>query len=100
MYVLEELWSGSIHPSERCFRERSQYATLMHECSELETVFYNELSADGKKAYKAHYENQMKLFCISEQDTYIRGVRLGAQFILDVLGEYHSPLPQVEEEET
>lgn len=100
MYVLEELWNGNVNPSERCFREEGQYAALMHEGTELESVFYKELSAEGKEAYKAHYENQMKLFWMSEQDTFIYGVRLGARFMLDVVGEYPSPLPQVGEEET
>lgn len=100
MYVLEELWNGNVDPSERCFREGSQYAALMHEGTELESAFYKELSAEGKKAYNAHYENQMKLLWISEQDAYIRGVRFGARFMLDVVGEYPSPLPQVGEEES
>ena len=100
MYVLEKLWNGDVNPSERCFQDGSQYAALMSVGAKLEDAFYKELSTEGKKTYKAHYENQMKLFGISEQDAFIRGVRFGAQFMLDVVGDYRSPLPQVGEEET
>lgn len=100
MYILEGLWNGEVKPSERFFRENSQYAELMEKGTAMESAFYNELSAAGKKVYKDYYENQMKLIGISEQDAFIRGVRFGARFMLDVVGEYHSLLPQIGEEET
>ena len=45
-----------------------------------------------------NYEDlQAELTEISEQDTFIRGFRLGARVILDVIGEYASPMIQVNE---
>lgn len=99
MYVLEELWKGQVRPSERRFQGSSQYAELMHKGTEMESAFYDELSVAGKKVYKEHYENQMQLFDISEQDAFICGVRFGARFMLDVVGEYHSQLPQIDQQE-
>ena len=96
MFVLERLWKGQIRPSERCFREDSRYAELMHESNRIENVFYEELSAAGKKVYKDHYDLQMQMLDISEQDAFIKGVLFGARFMLDVISEYQSPMPQIE----
>ncbi len=96
MYELENLWNCKIKPSERAFREGSQYADLMHKSRALEDAFYAELSSAGKKLYREDYEIQMQMLDISEQDAFIKGVRFGARFMLDVIGEYDSPLPQVD----
>ena len=39
-------------------------------------------------------DKHVVLSSISEEDTFIRGFRIGAQFILDVVGDYKSQLPQ------
>lgn len=96
MYVLDNLWNCKIRPSERAFREGGQYADLMHKSRALEDAFYSELSSAGKKLYREDYEIQMQMLGVSEQDAFIKGVRFGARFMLDVIGEYDSPLPQVD----
>lgn len=40
-------------------------------------------------------QSEVQLSVIVEQDAFIRGVRIGAQFILDVIGTYDSQLPQM-----
>ena len=97
MFVLERLWKGKIRPSERRFRENSRYAELMHESNRIENVFYEELSVAGKKVYKDHYDLQMQMLDISEQDAFIQGALFGARFMLDVISEYQSPMQQVDE---
>ena len=96
MYILDNLWNCKIRPSERGFREGSQYSELMHKSRALEDAFYSELSSAGKKLYREDYEMQMQMLDISEQDAFIKGVRFGARFMLDVIGEYDSPLPQMD----
>lgn len=59
--------------------------------------FRKELSPEGKKALDEFFNKEMQLADISEQDAFVRGVRIGARFILDVIGEYRSQLPQVNE---
>lgn len=98
MYVLEKLWKGEVRPDERSFRKDSRYAELMHKSSKLEDAFCEELSTAGKKIYNEHYEAQMQMLDISEQDAFVQGILLGARFMLDVIGEYHSQLPQVDAE--
>lgn len=96
MYILDDLWNCKVRPSERGFRVGSQYSELMHKSQKLEDAFYSELSSAGKKLYREDYEIQMQLLDISEQDAFIKGVRFGARFILDVIGTYDSPLPQID----
>ena len=97
MYVLEDLWKGNITPYERSFCDGSRYADLTHQTTEDENVFCAELSASGKEAFQSYYDKQMEIADIAEQDAFIKGVRIGARFILDVIGEYHSQLPQIGE---
>lgn len=98
MFVLENLWKGRIRPSERCYRNGSRYAELISKGAELEKRVRDELPESGKNAYKELYETQVEMIEIGEQDAFLQGVRFGAQFMLDVLGEYPSQLPQVGEE--
>ena len=100
MYVLEELWRGEITTRERGYRKDSPYAELTHQSIESEKIFYKDLSAVGKQAYEAHCEQQGRLDDVSECDTFIRGFRLGARMILDVVGDYDSPFVQVNEMDT
>ena len=97
MYVLDELWRGEITPSERGYRKDSPYAALVRQANETADIFYKELSPVGKKAYDEHSTQESKLADISECDSFIRGFRLGARMILDVVGDYDSPMVQVNE---
>ena len=97
MYVLEELWKGKITPSERGYRKDSHCAELVRQANETADIFYRELSAVGKKAYDSHCTQESKIMDVSECDTFIRGFRLGARMILDVVGDYDSPMLQVNE---
>ena len=100
MYFLEEMWLGNINPCDRVIRKGSRYAEVVSLSHEHLEKFRSELSAEGKKAYEEYFTAQMELADISERDSFIRGIRIGARFILDVVGEYHSQLPQPHEEHT
>ena len=97
MYVLEELWEGKIAPSERGYREGSPFAKMVRQVSESEEGFYKELSPEGRRAYEAYCERQGQLDDVKDCDSFIRGFRLGARMILDVVGDYNSPMLQVNE---
>ena len=97
MYVLKKLWEGSITPSDRGYRTGSAYAALAKESNMLEAAFYDHLSDIGKKAYQDYCDHHADLEDIRDCDTFIRGFRLGARMILDVVGEYDSPMVQINE---
>ena len=95
MNILEELYCGNIRPSERAIKEGSEYQQLQRQASALEDAFRAELSPDGKKVYDAYVEKRIKLTDIDGCDLFIKGYRLGVKFLLAVLMEYDSQLPQI-----
>ena len=93
MYILEDLWNGDITPSERVIRTGSQYAQLQKQLVAAEEDFRKELSPEGKAAYDTFCRKQAELSEISECDCFIRGVRIGARLLLDIVGDYPSQMP-------
>lgn len=97
LLILEDLWNGRVTPFDRTYPKGGACAKLAHEGSEYLHEFIKELSPEGKKAFDKYYDTETQLMAISERDSFIKGVRIGAQFVLDVLGEYRSPMPQIDE---
>ena len=93
MYILEDLWNGNITPSERVIRTGSQYAQLQKQLVAAEEDFRKELSPEGKAAYDTFCRKQAELSEISECDCFIRGVRIGARLLLDIVADYPSQTP-------
>lgn len=93
MYILEDLWNGDITPSERVIRTGSQYAQLQKQLVAAEEDFRKELSPAGKAAYDTFCRKQAELSEISECDCFIRGVRVGARLLLDIVADYPSQTP-------
>ena len=93
MYILEDLWNGDIPPSERVIRTENQYAQLQKQLVAAEEDFRKELSPDGKAAYDTFCRKQAELYEISECDCFIRGVRIGARLLLDIVADYPSQTP-------
>ena len=95
MYLLRDLWYGNVTPGERLGRRGSEYMKLTEEAIEMMDRLIAELSPEGAKLLEELLDKQIVLHSITEEDTFIRGVRIGAQFILDVVGDYKSQLPQM-----
>lgn len=93
MYILEALWNGNITPSERVIRTGSQYAQLQKQLVAAEEDFRKELSPEGKAAFDTFCRKQAELSEISECDCFIRGVRIGARLLLDIVADYPSQTP-------
>ena len=93
MYILEDLWNGDITPSERVIRTGSQYAQLQKQLVAAEEDFRKELSPEGKAAYDTFCRKLAELSEISECDCFIRGVRVGARLLLDIVADYPSQTP-------
>ena len=95
MYLLKDLWYGNVTPGERFGRRGSEYMKLTEEATEMMDRLIAELSPEGAKLLEELLDKQIVLHSIAEEDTFVRGVRIGAQFILDVVGDYKSQLPQL-----
>lgn len=97
MFMIEDIWHGRFTPSERMIRKGSRYQKLSMQGSDAYELFYNELSSEGKKAFEDYYSSMMEMESISEQDAFAQGVRFGIRLMLDVVGDYHSDLPMIDE---
>lgn len=95
MYLLKDLWYGNLNPNERYGRRGSEYMKLTEEANECMDRLITELTPKGAEILEEFLDKHMILNSICEEDTFIRGVRIGAQFILDVVGDYESQLPQL-----
>ena len=98
MYILKDLWYGKVNLSERYGRRGSEYMKLTKETSDCIDRLIEELSPKCVELLDEFLDKHMLLNSISEEDTFIRGVRIGAQFILDVTGDYRSQLSQADTE--
>ena len=97
MFVLKDLWYGNVAPSERAVRRGSHYQTLAHRQLECAEQFEKELTPDGRKAFLSYEETQSQLQEISDFDAFCKGVRFGVRFMLDVIGNNPTDLPQIGE---
>lgn len=87
MYVLKDLWNGDISILERLSPKDSSFKELRAEGHELETKLRNELTETGKEIYEEFFSNLMAQNSEWECAAFIDGFRLGAQIILDVVGD-------------
>ena len=97
MHILEDLWYGNAAPSERTIRTGSRYEKLQKQLVAAEDALREELSPDGKNAYEKICRKQTEMAQIAECDSFIRGVRIGARLVLDIMEDYPSQLPSVTE---
>ena len=97
MFVLKDLWYGNVAPRERAGRRGSHYQALVHRQLEYAEQFEKELTPDGKKAFRVYEETQNELQEISDFDAYCKGVCFGVRFMLDVIGNHQTDLPQIGE---
>ena len=95
MYTIDKIWKTGYSPSERYFKEGSEYAKVLKAATEEESKFWGELSPEGKKAYDEHTYKLSELNGIAECDAFVQGFRLGARLMLDAIGEYDTEMPQV-----
>ena len=97
MYLLNELWYGNVHPNERFVRSDSQYAKVSKEATDIYDHLMKLLPKEEKALLDEFCKKSMTASSIAEEDAFICGVRIGARFILDITGEYHSQIPQIGE---
>ena len=98
MYLLKNMWRCNIRPSERAVRTGSEYEALQKEMTNDLERLNEKLTPEEKSLFKEYCGKVLDAEDISNEEAFICGVRIGARFILDVLGEYQFQLPQVGEE--
>ena len=88
MYILEKLWREGLSPSERYVKKSSEYQRLMVKLCDTGEALQKMLPEDGKALLEQYDEVQRSVIILSEEETFITAFRMGAQMILDVIGDY------------
>lgn len=98
MYVLEKMWQEGLIPSERFTRSGSEYHKALQRLCKAGEDVSEELSEKGKENFTAYRDAQIDLSQIMEQEVFIEAFRMGAQIVLDILGDYKGSFRSVGEE--
>ena len=85
MQVLEDLYMGDIHPSERSFKRDSQYARALNETVKAGDAFIDTLTEKQKEQFEAYMIAQREVNVLTDCETFIYAFRLGAKIMIDVL---------------
>lgn len=95
MTIIENLWEGNITPGVRSVAQDSEFQKLGAASVDCEDIFTAELSDEGKQAYEEYCDLIMKQADISERDAFVKGFRLGALLLLELLNEEKTQLPPI-----
>ncbi len=85
MKALEDLFFGYNIPFEAPSLDPDEYCRLSQKIQESENPLWKSMSPEQKKLYNQYSEHCSELISMQERDAFIRGFRLGVQFLLESL---------------
>ena len=85
MYILEDLYTGNVRPGERSFRQNSQYSRALAQAVESGDALSKSLTEEQKKLFEAYMDAQREVNILTDCETFIYALKLGAKLMLDVL---------------
>ena len=87
MMILEDLYLGDVHPSERSFKKGSQYANALNEAVKAGDALIGTLTEKQKEQFEAYMTAQREVNVLTDCETFCYAFKLGAKITLDVLTE-------------
>lgn len=87
MQVLEDLYMGNSHPSERRFKKGSQYSRALNEVVKAGDALNGTLTEKQKEQFEAYMTAQREVNMLTDCETFLYAFRLGAKIMMDVLAE-------------
>ena len=87
MMILEDLYMGDIHPSERNFKKNSQYSIALNNVVKAGDTLIGSLTEKQKEQFEAYMSAQREVNVLTDCETFIYAFRLGAKIMMDVLTE-------------
>ena len=85
MQVLEDLYMGDIHPSERSYKKDSQYSRALNEVVKTGDALLGTLTEKQKEQFEAYMTARREINVVTDCETFIYSFRLGAKIMMDVL---------------
>ena len=85
MHILEDLYTGNVRPGERSYRQNSQYNRALAQAVESGDVLSKSLTEEQKKLFEEYMDAQREVNILTDCETFIYALKLGAKLMLDVL---------------
>ena len=85
MQVLEDVYLGDIHPSERGFKKDSQYAKALNDAVKAGDALIGTLTEKQREQFEAYMTAQREVNVLTDCETFCYAFRLGAEIMMDVL---------------
>ena len=85
MYILEDLYTGNVRPGERSFKQNSQYSRALAQAVESGDALIKSLTEEQKKLFEEYMDAQREVNILTDCETFIYALKLGAKLMLDVL---------------
>ncbi len=85
MLILEDLYLGDVHPSERSFKRNSQYAKALDEVVRAGDALTDTLTEKQKEVFEEYMSTQREINVLTDCETFIYAFRLAAKIMIDVL---------------
>lgn len=83
MYTINDLWSGSIIPSEMKTTQDSQYAELLRTVIEQEDSLFETFSEEQKQLYNSICDHQLKMMGLEVETAFAIGFRIAVGLVVD-----------------
>lgn len=87
MLILEDLYVGDVHPSERSFKKNSQYARALNDVVKAGDILISTLTEKQEEQFEDYMTAQREVNAITDCETFCYAFKLGAKIMLDVLLE-------------
>ena len=91
MKILEEFWYGNIHPTERNIVSNSRVDKLLELVVKNEQQLIDLLSEQEQATFQELRNVQDELSGVNECESFTRGFRLGARFMLEIMEDMNLP---------
>lgn len=85
MKILEELWFGTINPSEQYLQGDAEYQDMLRVVDAEKEKIFSILSPDGQRAMDDFLDIQLGLDVMAERKAFLAGFRLGAKILAAAL---------------
>ena len=85
MLILEDLYLGDVHPSERSFKRNSQYAKALDELVKAGDTLTDTLTEKQKEMFEDYMTAQREVNVLTDCETFIYAFRMAAKAMIDVL---------------
>ena len=85
MHILEDLYTGNVRPGKRSFRQNSQYSRALAQAVESGDALIKSLTEEQKKLFEEYMDAQREVNILTDCETFIYALKLGAKLMLDVL---------------